>query len=240
MREFIKLIVTIIVLVVISYTVYFFLESNAKYEERNNEEIIKEELNLNNENKENVLENNELQNPIVSPENSYATSGEKIENITSEEEQVDVIISGEKIEGLSEIISKINLIETKNRLSNLNKTIEDNVGVDVIGQKNRDFFEIFPEDKMAVTVQIAGTMVYIIPTPDLIDNAQYHYDADGNLALYICELVGIGGEIRYYYEDGKFLTKVTNVEDENLEFITYEDSDEILTRANIIYKQYMK
>ena len=27
---------------------------------------------------------------------------------------------------------------------------------------------------------------------------------------------------------------------ENLEFITYEDSDEILTRANIIYKQYMK
>lgn len=242
MRDFLKLIVSILVIGVISYTVYFLLYSNTEYQQNRisgdnilNEENIQKDIGKDNDVTENEIKNNidienkdENLNLIDFPIKSGDVSEEKTEEFIQE------MTSGD----IEDKISKINLIETKNNLANLSKSFEDNVGINVMGTKNQDYFDSFDMSQMNVTIQVAGSMIYIIPMPDFVDNVQYHYDKNGNLALYVCELMGIGGEIRYYFDNEILLTKTTNVE-ENIE-ISYEDTNEIIMRSKLIYNQYMK
>ena len=240
MREFLKLIVSILVVLVISYTVYFFLYSNSKYEQNqmDEEEILNEELPQGDDEIDNESNfgdmNNEVHDEVEDEDSNLIDNPIKSGDVFEGNQDGGEFVSG----NIEEKISKINLIETKNNLSNLTKSFEDSLGADIIGTKNQDYFVSFDMTKMDVTVQVAGSMVYIIPTPDLVDNAQYHYDKDGNLALYICELVGVGGEVRYYFENGILLTQETNVEEDIL--INYENTKEIIERSKLIYNKYMK
>lgn len=252
MRDFLKLMVSILVIAVILYTIYFMLNNNAEYQQNktNIENILNEEQlqkdTEKNQDKENEteinnnvdIENDEtIKNEIKENEDSNLIDNSIEEKDVLEEKNEDFIqemTSGD----IEDKISKINLIETKNNLSNLTKSFEDNVNIDIMGIKNQDFFDSFDMSQMNVTIQVAGSMVYIIPMPDLVDNAQYHYDKNGNLALYVCELTGIGGEIRYYFDNEILLTKTTNV-DEDIE-LSYEDVNEIIMRSKLIYNQYMK
>jgi len=253
MREFLKLIVSILVILVITYTLYFFLYNDAKYQENHlsGEGYISGEENNSevtiNTNKE-FAENNSISNNEES-ENENQNVKENNQKLNPNEilqESGDVLI--EKIETLSgnpittkdleKNIAKINLIETKNNLANLTKSIEDKVGVNIVGIKNQDYMDSISENKVDVTIQVAGSMIYIIPMSDFVDNAQYHYDTNGELALYVCEIAGIGGEIRYYFENDSLLTQVANVEKEMQ--LNYESVEEILERAKLVYSKYMK
>lgn len=232
MKKILQLIISLVVIALVGYTIYFLISSNNQYYE----------VKPNNESG-NIAENNQNdEDKAVTPE--ILSSGNEIE--TDDDDKTDdntgvnneenaEIVSGDTLESK---IASINMIETKNRLANLTKSLEDDIGLEIIGLKNKEYMESFEIDEMHVTVQVAGSMVYIIPFPDFVDNAQYHYDENGNLALYICEFIGVGGEVRYYFENGVLLTTQENVE-EDIE-ITYESSEEIIDRAALIYERYMK
>ena len=232
MKKILQLIISLVVIALVGYTIYFLISSNNQYFE------VKP-----NDESGNIAENNQNdEDKAVTPE--ILSSGNEIE--TDDDDKTDdntgvnneenaEIVSGDTLESK---IASINMIETKNRLANLTKSLEDDIGLEIIGLKNKEYMESFETDEMHVTVQVAGSMVYIIPFPDFVDNAQYHYDENGNLALYICEFIGVGGEVRYYFENGVLLTTQENVE-EDIE-ITYESSEEIIDRAALIYERYMK
>lgn len=276
MKEFLKLIVTVIVIGVIAYTLYFFLTISAEYQDSNisgdividekesididdsQNEVEKNDKNIFDDEREESLNNNifrgdkeeNLDNNIEKEiENTLETdSGNKMNQtvMNSGDVQQERGNSEINIDDISNIdeeyfnkkISEINMIETKNRLANLTNTIEDSVGIEIIGEKNQDYFDNFSIKEMSVNIQIAGTMIYIIPMPDFVDNAQYHYDENGELALYICELTGIGGEVRYYFDNGKLLTRLENIEEDVI--IPSENINEIVNRSKVIYDKYIK
>lgn len=239
MRGFLKLVVSILVIAVISYTVYFLLYNNSKYHQNQ----IEAEGVISKEPTQNDIEidtNTEVDDANNEEDGEEDKDSNLIDNPIKSGDDFEVNEDGiEFVSGdIEEKISKINLIETKNNLSNLAKSLEDSLGADIMGTKNQDYFDSFDMTEMAVTVQVAGSMIYIIPFPDLVDNAQYHYDKDGNLVLYICELIGVGGEVRYYFENGIPLTQETNVEEDIP--INYESTNEIIERSKLIYDKYMK
>lgn len=227
MKNFLKLFVSIIVVIAIAGTLYLVLRENANYQEEH------PELGTSGEQLSG--------NPMESGEKNDDTSGEVMipsgEVVAPSGEEVTPS-SGDEAQTVEEKVEAINRVEMKNRLATVTNTEEAMVGVEVVGSQNQDYFTSFDTDKMGVTVQVAGTMAYILPAPDFVNNAQYHYDEDGNLVLYICELTGVGGEVRYYFENGALLTTLENVEEGVT--ITQENSDEILTRAKLIYETYMK
>lgn len=246
MREFLKFVVAIIVITVIICTIYFFLTNNAKYQVDNpniKDNIVQEDTVL--EIKSGEEEKEEFSDIFDEKEQHNVGDDKSLASVNipqgSEENANGNIedLSGENIliENLDEKLARINLIETKNNLSNLTKSLNDELGINVMGMKNREYFESIPQEKIDVVVQVAGSMVYIIPMPDFLDNAQYHYDANGKLVLYVCELAGIGGEIRYYFENDILLTQVINVEEVQL---GYENAEEIIERSKLIYNNYMK
>lgn len=229
MKKFIKFIVTILVVCIIGSTLYFVLKMNSDYQSSNSSgDNLSGDTLL--ENTPSGELNEEVDNNLNVDENINNTENNSNENIENPE-KTQVLTIEEKE-------NKIKEIENQNRTSNLTKTLEDNVGIDVMGTKNTEFLESTGMDAISINVQVAGTMVYIIPAPDFIDNAQYHYDENGNLVLYICELTGIGGEIRYYFENGNLLSQSYNVEEGAQ--INFENAEEIIQRANIIYEKYMK
>ena len=248
MRKFLKFIVSIIVIVIMIFTVYFFMQYSNQYtpgNENNGEkgslEYIKSGEN-NFEYSQNENENNTQSGDLVdgniiieeiSGENTFEeiTSGDtSIENASG-----DIFYTAQEIEMK---ITAIKDIENQNKSISVPKTFEDSVGLDIIGVNDKDFFTAFNLTELSVTIQIAGSMVYIIPNSDFIDNAQYHYDENGNLVLYICELIGVGGEIRYYYENGQFLKQEQIIEEE-IE-IEGENVLEILQRSKLVYEKYIK
>lgn len=233
MRKILRLIITVFVIGLLGYTIYFLMDNNNAYPgtiyESGNDWEDNPLFEINSGNQQGILGEKDSGNQNEVPSGNVNSGESQLEN------QFPSKVSGDTLE---EKIASINLIETKNRLANLKKSLDDTVGVEMIGLKNKEFMESFEMNQMAVTVQVAGTMVYMIPAPDFVDNAQYHYDENGNLVLYICELTGIGGEIRYYFENGVCFKQEANIE-ENIE-IPYESVEEILDRATLIYQRYMK
>lgn len=232
MKGFLKFIISILVIAVIAYTLYFFLTNNAVYQEQ----YVSGETHISGEGAREEL----TENIINADDESQKEIENQTPNFSGEKTSGDASGNKENLDEnvLEEKVADINLIETKNRLANLTKSLEANVGIDIVGTKNQDFMDSFDMEQMNVTIQVAGTMVYIIPTPEFVDNAQYHYDENGNLVLYICEFTGIGGEIRYYFENDNLLTQVDNVEEDVQ--LDYESAQEIVARAHMIYENYMK
>lgn len=231
MRGFLKFIVVIIVICVIAGTLYFFLTAGNKYNETH------KDISGDNQSGEVSLPNGEEDKG----NNSSDQSGENnsSEELNNNSGDIYPEVNGD----LEAKIDKINTIESENRLGKLVKSFEESVGMDIIGTSAKDYFQSFEVDTVGANIQVTeniqgtGSMVYIIPAPDFFNNAQYHYDSNGNLILYVCELTGVGGEMKYYYDNGELIAHVNEIEEDIM--LTYEDADEILTRATIIYAKYV-
>lgn len=251
MKQFIKFLVSIIVIIIIIFTVYFLMQYSNQYtpsSDISGEKEILEET----KNDENDIDfsRNENEEKNDAPNGNFESGNVIMEEISGDEHIIEEIASGDietkddsenvnyTLQEIENKVTNIKNIERKNEFIGEPQIFEDSVGLDIIGIKNKDFFTTFNLSELTVTVQTAGTMVYIIPNSDFIDNAQYHYDENGNLILYVRELIGVGGEIRYYYEDGKFL-KEEQIIEEGIE-IDDEDKLEILQRAKLIYEKYIK
>ncbi len=252
MKSFLKLIVSIIVVLVVGFTTYFLLKETENYNSINDNDIsindISENINENNSHieDEDQKDNNDIENTL---DNNF--------DIESEFNESDfVFISGDKASGeisnvsgnysgeqlneevISQVVSSANMLRTQNNNETLIDTIEDSVGVNIIGTEYQDLLNILETNELSVNVQTAGTMVYILPVSDFVNNQQYHYDENGDLVLYVCELMGIGGEIRYYFNENQLVKTEEKIDGEL--FTKYEDENEIVQRAKLVYDKYFK
>ena len=220
MRSVLKLLVSIIVICIIGFTTYFLLSSASKYDsfvEDNN--VVEHEQKSDNEEKPSTN--------IEQPE-----SGEIVEPLP---ESGDINITEDE---MNMLMVRIDEIRKQNNSANIKKNIEDNVGLDIIGEKYRDFFTTFEMQEIFVDVQVAGSMVHVIPASDFVDLVQFHFDENGKLLLYVDGLIGVGGEIRYYFSDDNLIATQSQVEEGVV--INYEETNDILKRANLVFEKYMK
>lgn len=250
MKQVLKFIVSLIIIAIMIFTVYFLVQNSSKYignyVSGDNTEVLFSKNSGENISSvtqdENYVENKIDVNDKIESGNNFDESGENV--IVDKISSGDTVVigeSGNKIYNSNEVEVKINdikEIENKNKTSNVTETFEDSVGLDILGIENKDFFSAFNLSELTVTVQTAGSMVYIIPNSDFIDNAQYHYDSNGKLVLYIRELIGVGGEIRYYYENNQFIKQESKIDDDIQ--IDLEANEEILNRSKIVYDNYLR
>ncbi len=162
--------------------------------------------------------NNRVEDPFIS-------SGDK-----SGEGQNETSFQEEKAKNIKQI-------EERNLKDTSIKTVHDSVDLSIMGKQNEDYFTSFEVEEVSVMVQLSGSMIAIIPAPDFLNNAYYHYDQNGNLVLYVCELIGVGGQMRYYFDQGKLFHKEETVEEDIS--LSWEEEAEILQRATMVYQKYI-
>ncbi len=182
MKSFLKVIVTIIVIAVIIGSVYYLEKINSCYK-------IKQICDGKNDKKEetvNQIENNEVkeQEPAneVTPSSDFFNSS------------------------IEEQIAYINLIEQRNIEANATKTIEENVGLETIGIEYSDLFKTMQMDSALVVIQVAGSMISILPYSDFIDAQEFHYDENGHLVLYTYTETGRGLKSKYYINNNEVIS----------------------------------
>ncbi|MBO5143394.1 MAG: hypothetical protein J6C46_10490 [Clostridia bacterium] len=255
MKSFLKLIVSIVVIIVIGVTLYFLLQGMTMYNEKdtsgdtfNNElsgNVIVENSNLSESEKENneeYLEDSQNKNSGENLNNEKnledsITDGNSGENII--ENEVNTIPSNNLTEEqINQAINDANMIENQNNNEIVINTIEDNIGIDMIGEEYKELLNMLNSNTLTVNVQTAGTMIYILPMSDFVNNQQYHYDENGNLVLYISELMGIGGELRYYFLNNQLIKTEETVDGEL--FMKYEDTNQILQKSKLVYDKYFR
>lgn len=247
MKSFLKLIVSVIVILVIGFTVYFLIQGMSNYNASNaSGDVIDNQLSgdIDNKNLEENIENNYIEDSQTNNNsknqgevNVFEVSGEKIDvNGLGDIKEA----SGELLESenIVQAINEAKMIENQNKNEIVINTVEDNIGLEIIGTEYKELLNMLETNTLSVNVQTAGTMVYILPVSDFVNNQQYHYDENGNLVLYISELMGIGGEIRYYFYNNQLIKTEDTVEEEL--FINYENSNEIIQRAKVVYDKYFK
>ena len=137
---------------------------------------------------------------------------------------------------LANDISKIELIEKEN-INTENVTIfEDNVGKEILGEE--EYFTSFEIEEVGVSGIIANTSVQLIPNPDFLDTQVYHYYEDGTLALYVSISNTVGGQIKYYFKNGKLIKTVNELDEESIS-PTLLNENEILAKARAVYDRYL-
>lgn len=231
MKRFLKFVVTIVVILVITFTIYFLMKNMSRYETKHNNDTTLQSGNS--------QENYEIENLEKNEENNVQNGNKIIDDVKSQEPSGEIVSSDNNFtKDLDSKIKTIKNIENQNESAIPTDTIEDNLGIDILGTDFQSFFQAFQIEEAAVTVQIAGSMVYILPTSDFLDNMQFHYDKNGNLVLYVREFAGIGGETKYYFEFEKLITINMDIESESQ--MQYENVDEILQRARLVYDRYIK
>lgn len=133
-------------------------------------------------------------------------------------------------------IEYINSIEQENKNVIDVKIVEDNVGVEIFGDK--EYFDAMQEDTIGVSCIVAGTSVQIIPNPDFLDTQVFHYTKDGNLIMYISISNTIGGQVKYYFSEDRII-EISNEIEEDIDINLLNEQD-ILPRAKVVYDRYLK
>lgn len=250
MKSFLKLIVSIVVILVVGFTTYFLLNGMENYKKLNDNNMLNNDIkyNIDETNNQNINEEQKNNNTEKTLDNNSNS------NLKEEINEIELnLISGDNMSGdnsgdyiaqqldeeaIKQMINKANMIRTQNNNETVINTIEDSVGIDIIGTEYQDLLNILETNELSVNVQKAGTMIYILPVSDFVNNQQYHYDEEGNLVLYVCELMGIGGEVRYYFNENQLIKREENIDGEG--FMNYEEPYEIVKRSNVVYNKYFK
>ncbi len=205
MKSFIRLIVMIIVFGVMICSVYYLVNENKKYQDT---QICgyKDKQNTG------LIENNE--------------EGNKDEHKEIKNEKSDVVEPSYDFfdSSVEEQIAYIKLIEQRNIGANASKTIEENVGLETIGVEYKDLFTEAQMDSALVVIQVAGSMISIMPYSDFIDAQEFHYDDNGNLVLFTYTETGRGLKSRYYVNRNEIIS----IEREQEEPIETEKVDEVV------------
>lgn len=118
------------------------------------------------------------------------------------------------------------------------KVFEDTVGADILGNTAKSFLEFFELNKVYAQIGVAPGRITIIPMPDSLNQQTYYYNK-GELVLYISTSNTVGGQIWYYFSNGKLIgTKKTD----GLKEIdaALEDVNDVLSKSKNIYEKYMQ
>ena len=192
-------------------------------------------------------------NPDINTQN---VSGEVINNEVSGEEV-------EPTKPIADVKTTVQDIDNIARLniesSNVSTTVES-VGLEVIGEKYKEMFSTLGTSSTTVTIQVAGTMIHLMPYSDFVNEEEFHYDEDGKLLLYVLTASGKGDKVKYYlndksiigiklYEDGEPEETVDTTSGEELSsgdvsgeeysIINEVDIDEIQERGAYLYNKYL-
>lgn len=197
MKNLLKALITIIVLFVSIYEVYFLINLNKTAQEQ----VVEENT---------VVEEQEMAVPETD-----VNSGEEISN---QEANKKISIS---VSSKNELMNSIDEIEANNNNSKIKDSIEARVGLDVIGEKYESSFKVYDAKDTGVIIQTAGTMINIIPKSDNFDRQAFHYDTNGNLVMYLVESSKDEFITRYYILNNKLVEKLG--EDKDGKIYTEED-----------------
>ncbi len=246
MKKFLRFIVTVLVISIVIGGTYFLIKESRRYKNNHPEEVEVTVVN---------------KDDVISPKTE-----DKKEPMIPADETTIVIISGETAQKSGEeepelprsetfstkeaLIDSIKLIEQRNVGANVTNTIQDKVGEEVVGSKYKELFELLNTSTTSTTIQIAGSMIYIIPASDFLDSQQFHYDEDGNLVLYVVEGAGTGFKTKYYIVNETLIEKVgedvgeiydeANIESGEEMILDETDLQDVYTRARSLYSEYLK
>jgi len=183
-------------------------------------------------------------------------SGESINNEKSGEEVEPTKTSTDVKSTVQDIdnIARLNI-----ESSNVTTTVES-VGVDVIGERYQEMFTALGQNSTTITIQVAGTMIHLMPYSDLVNEEEFHFDEDGKLILYVLTASGKGDKVKYYlnndsiigikfYEDGEQEETIDTTSGEEISsgdisgdeysIVNEVDLDEIQERGAFLYKKYL-
>ena len=213
MKSFMKFLVTIIVIALLGYVVYYVCVIN-----KNTQNSIE------NESGENIVD----VNPIISGESGkIIESGEKVISEPSSEE----LLNNQK----EAIKIKINEIES----GEITKQTDEDLDLSIAGKDGENLREYFNVEKLHANVIVKRGKIEVIPYIDFLNNQIFYYDENGKLIFYENVSNGVGGSSKYYFGNDTLLDIEHNY-DEPTAIIENEKVEEILYRAEILYATFIE
>ncbi len=224
MRQFVKIFIVLITIAVIVGTTYFLVNYNEEYVENHpaSSEENKIEANKSKEKAEVTLESKE------SIEKYALEEKESIINTIKSTINMNIIANARKT--VNRKINKSHYVELK--VDNQNESGEI-VSGEVSGEEDIPIPDMIP-----CTIQVAGSMINIVPDDNRLDSFEYHYRGDNKLVAYVRKFAGTNIKATYYFDNGEFLDREVNSFD--TKFNIAEDTADILRRANENYEAFLK
>ncbi|MBR4111285.1 MAG: hypothetical protein IKK43_06350 [Clostridia bacterium] len=112
----------------------------------------------------------------------------------------------------------------------------------ILGERAEEFSKFILVDEMFVNIQKmenkGALYITIIPMLDFLDNQMFFFDSNGDLKLYVSISNTVGGNIEYYFSNGKLIHTINNMD--SYVMPEFEKSNNILRRANKLYNLYNK
>lgn len=172
---------------------------------------------------------------VVIWKTQYENSGEdSINNFESgDSKDTSGEIALDKVKYVSEINSYVEDIEKNSgdRIQYDTLATTDELGSDI-----EEFINNFNTAGAYSTINIVkNKFIEIIPASDFL-NLQSYYYKDGELVMYRCDFIGIGGSAKYYFKDKTQVALITSVEPE-MNFKP-EQSTNIIKRAENNYSDF--
>lgn len=212
MKSFVKFLITIFVLGLIGYLIYFVA-------------FVATDMN--------VGEDDNLNVPIDDVSGEMLNSGDSGENLEEQSGE----ISGEIIEinPKDEINEKVIEIESGEIIATLDSDLEPNV----VGIDAKEYMDYFDVSTLKVSVNLKNGKIEIIPYNDFLHNQVFYFDEDGKLILYEKISTTVGGSSKYYFKNDVNISIEHNYDESSLK-ITNEDSSDILFRARYMYTKFLQ
>lgn len=221
MKSFIKFIVTILVVAVVGYIVYFITINGNKdnYENLSGDSKSGDIFDI----YSGEIGNQDFDNTLISGD----VSGEIID-----------VISGEIIDPITLSINRIDAQAEFLYGAEMINTISDNFTKDILSESARSFLEYFNANELPVTVNIRDRVIEVIPNSDFLENMVYYYNENGELILYELISTTVGGSSKYYFENNDNISIKHNYDEPSI-VVKDENTMDILLRAERIYDKFL-
>ncbi len=211
MKSFMKFLVTLIVIALIGYVVYYVCVINKSTQNP-----------IENKSGENIID----VDPIISGE-----SGE----IVKSGEVVTPELSGEELLNKQKEDIKIKIDEIES--GEIIKQTDADLDLSIAGKDGENLKEYFNVEKLHASVIVKRGKIEVIPYIDFLNNQIFYYDDNGDLIFYETVSNGVGGSSKYYFEN-EVLLGVEHNYDEPTVVVENEKAEEIISRAKSLYSTF--
>lgn len=212
MKSFIKFLVTLIVVALVGYVVYYVCVIN-----KNTQNPIE---NKSGENITNV-------NPIISGKSGEITKSGEV--VTQPELSGEELLNKQK----EDIKIKIDEIESGEIIKQMDADLE----LSIAGKDGENLKEYFNVEKLFANVIVKRGKIEVIPYIDFLNNQIFYYDNSGKLIFYENVSNSVGGSSKYYFAN-EVLIDIEHNYDEPTLVVEDEKADEILSRAKSLYTTF--
>ena len=234
MRSFLKFLCFAIVIAVSTFVIYFLINENNTY--------VRNEV---------TTEQTEKDETISPQKNPSVPDSKSIEKQREDIKLRDILVlSGDNnLEAVSlTTIRKSNIdniIERNIDENGVNMFKGENIPLEAYGPIVRDTANsrissrvILSQDYILGSVQVSGTMIYLMPDDESQDRIQYHFAENGKLVAFVREIVS-DNELKtivYFDENEIPFEQYFNTKDKVKTF--EENYDDIYNRAKYAYNKY--